>query len=107
LHEDEGMMGQFVVVDPFATAVKANNQTASFNLYPNPANSKLYLSFDDPNTQAYYVKIINVLGKTVLMLPKPQLQQGIDISNLTPGVYALEFTDQKTKAVTTKKFIKE
>ena len=107
LHEDEGMMGQFVVVDPFATAVKTNNQTASFNLYPNPANSKLYLSFDDPNTQAYYVKIINVLGKTVLMLPKPQLQQGIDISNLTPGVYALEFTDQKTKAVTTKKFIKE
>jgi hypothetical protein len=67
----------------------------------------LYVSFDDPSIQAYYVKIINVVGKTVLMLPKPQLQQGIDISNLTPGVYAFEFTDQKTKAVSTKKFIKE
>jgi hypothetical protein len=41
-----------------------------------------------------------------MMLPKPQWQNGIDISSLSSGVYLLKLTDEKTKSVTTKKFIK-
>jgi len=41
------------------------------------------------------------------MLPRPQLQEGIDISNFASGVYTLELTDEKTKTTTTKKFIKQ
>lgn len=103
LHEDEGMMGQFIVTDP--NSVSTPLAPTEFTLYPNPATDRLYFTFDDPNTSAYYVRIINSLGKTVLMLPRPQLNDGIDISHLAAGIYFVDFTDEKTKLHTTKKFV--
>jgi hypothetical protein len=41
------------------------------------------------------------------MLPRPELQNGIDISRLAKGIYVLQLTDEKTKITTTKKFTKE
>ncbi len=105
LHEDEGMMGQFVVTGA-TTGLNEQNQPADFSLYPNPATNKLYISFAEPFMKAYYIKINSAFGKTLYMLPRPQLENGIDISNLAPGIYLLEFTDEKTKLTTTKKFIK-
>jgi hypothetical protein len=42
-----------------------------------------------------------------MMLPKPEWKDGIDISNLAAGTYFVQLTDDKTKTVTVKKFIKE
>ncbi|MFA9214999.1 MAG: multicopper oxidase domain-containing protein [Candidatus Methylacidiphilales bacterium] len=105
LHEDEGMMGQFIVTDK-TSGIKSINQS-DFSLYPNPANDKLYISFNDQDTKVYYISILNVVGKAVLMLPRPELGNGIDISSLNAGTYFVQLTDDKTKAVTVKKFIKE
>jgi len=106
-HEDGGMMGQFVVVGN-ATGIKAPFQAPKdFSIYPNPANNKLYIAFEDPTMQAYYIKINNAAGKTVYLLPQPSLRNGIDISNFSSGIYYLQLTDEKTKATITKKFIKE
>ncbi|MBL0107991.1 MAG: T9SS type A sorting domain-containing protein [Ignavibacteria bacterium] len=33
------------------------------------------------------------------MLPKPQIQNGIDITNLSAGIYFLQMTDERTKKV--------
>ncbi len=106
-HEDGGMMGQFVVTGNASGINELNTTPKDFSLYPNPANNRLYVSFDDPSMQAYYIRINDVIGRTLYMLPKPQLQNGIDISNLTNGIYTLQLTDDKTKITTTKKFIKE
>ena len=108
LHEDEGMMGQFVVTDPLVTGIKTiQKETFDYNLFPNPASSRLFISSESPDFKVYYVKVMNAVGKTILMLPRPQLQGGIDISNLSSGVYFVELTDDKSKNVVTKKFIKE
>jgi blue copper oxidase len=107
LHEDEGMMGQFVVTGTATSTLQAIKKANDIKLYPNPANDRLFINFSDPNMQAYYVRISNALGKTMYMLPRPQLQEGIDISNFASGVYTLELTDEKTKTTTTKKFIKQ
>jgi hypothetical protein len=56
--------------------------------------------------QAYYVRITNALGKTMYMLPHPQLTNGIDISHFSPGVYMFQLTDEKTKKVITQQFVK-
>ncbi len=105
-HEDGGMMGQFVVVDP--TGVKnVERPVGDINVYPNPANSRIYVSFTDPSMQAYYVTITNAIGRTYYMLPRPKLTDGIDISHFAPGVYFLHLTDERTKATITKQFIKE
>ena len=105
-HEDGGMMGQFVVTDP--TNINAlHNATDILEVYPNPTKDKIFVQFKDSANSAYYISIINTLGRTVLMLPQPQLQQGIDISNLSKGVYYLLITDQLKKKTTTKSIIIE
>ena len=107
LHEDDGMMGQFIVTDQ-TTSVKTFSKTMNdFSVYPNPANEKLYFLFNNTDAKIYYVSILNVVGKAVMMLPRPEWKDGIDISNLAAGTYFVQLTDDKTKAVTVKKFIKE
>ncbi|MEI6522815.1 MAG: multicopper oxidase domain-containing protein [Bacteroidota bacterium] len=106
LHEDEGMMGQFVVTNNLSTQT-SKLEDDKINLFPNPANGRLFLNFSDPSTQIYYVKIYNMLGKVVYMLPKPKLNNGIDISELSNGIYSIEITEEKTKNIFVKKFIKQ
>jgi bilirubin oxidase len=107
-HEDGGMMGQFVVKDSSsANGIETMNNDVDFMLYPNPAQSKLFVKFSDENASAYYIKVVDLAGRTLLMLPRPQLQEGIDINNLTPGIYSIQLTDEKTKSLTVRKFVKE
>jgi bilirubin oxidase len=105
-HEDGGMMGQFVVND--ASGVKATGEAGvDYTVYPNPAKDRLYFAFPDPSVQAYYVTITNAIGRTMCMLPRPQLQYGIDISNYAPGTYLVQLIDEQTKNTVTRKFVKE
>jgi blue copper oxidase len=107
LHEDEGMMGQFIVTETSTGLSKATAELHDFNLYPNPGKDKLFIAFNESNPSVYYISILNITGKAVRMLPQPEWQNGIDISTLSSGVYFLQLTNGKTKVVTTKKFIKE
>jgi bilirubin oxidase len=106
LHEDEGMMGQFVVTQPASSSLEAIKEENDISLFPNPASDRLFIKFSDPNMQAYYVRVTNTLGKTLYMLPEPQLSDGIDISQFPAGVYVLSITDQKTKKTFTRTFTK-
>ncbi len=104
-HEDGGMMGQFVVVNNTGinNSVTAN---VSYSIYPNPAADKLFIQLADASTEVYYVTILNASGKTVMMLPQPDINKGIDISMLASGSYFVQLMDRKTKSVTTQKFVK-
>jgi bilirubin oxidase len=104
-HEDGGMMGQFVVKSTTSTS-EAPKTGPEFTLFPNPADERLYVAFADPTTQAYYIRISNSLGRTIYMLPRPNLVNGLDVSTLTPGVYILELTDEATKTTVAKQFVK-
>ena len=113
LHEDEGMMGQFVVKNTGVIGINLETETIpEFSLFPNPASNKLNITFPNQNAtdqsnEVYYIRIFNSLGKTIYMLPKPQIQNGIDVSGLAAGVYFLQLTDGKTKGIRTVKFIKQ
>ena len=105
-HEDDGMMGQFVVTDAAGlNEIKPNN--IDFTIYPNPTNDRILFSFSDENKDIYYLTIKNLNGKTVLMSPKPQLENGIDVSQFKKGVYFVELIENKTKSKTTQKIIIE
>ena len=105
LHEDEGMMGQFVVT-PAITSLNPVNSTADFTLYPNPADNRLYLNFSRADASVYYLRIANALGKVQCLMPRPELQDGIDISKLSRGIYFVEITDALTKEKTIKQVLK-
>lgn len=104
-HEDGGLMGQFVVTDAAGVAATEKANT-DFTIFPNPANTKIYVTFADPLAQAYYIRITNALGRTMYMLPRPQLAGGIDVSNFARGTYYMQVTDEQTKQTTTKQFVK-
>lgn len=107
LHEDDGMMGQFVVTDPSTGLATLPSEKVEFLIYPNPATQRVYVKINTAGAEAYYISVLNTLGKTVLMLPQPDLEKGIDVSALAKGVYYIQLTDKKTKSVSVQQFIKE
>jgi blue copper oxidase len=106
LHEDEGMMGQFVVTDPTAV-VDVTDENFNFAVYPNPSSDRIYVDLKSQNISAYYVTIHTLNGRTVLMLPQPILNDGIDISGIPAGNYILTLVDRKTKNSASVTFIKK
>jgi hypothetical protein len=96
-----------VVTNPSTGVSEKDLTNKDFTIYPNPANNRLFVTFFDPSMSAYYIRVINAVGKTVQMLPRPQLQNGIDISALSAGVYYLQVTDDLTKSISVKKFVKQ
>ncbi|OAD91753.1 hypothetical protein A7A78_10880 [Aequorivita soesokkakensis] len=80
-------------------------QKNKFQLYPNPAKDKMFLSATNP-TENLKVKIFNIEGKLLssqtLALEK---QTSIDVSNLSSGMYFLNIEDENGNTVV-KKFIK-
>lgn len=106
LHEDEGMMGQFVVKG--TTDVKDTDLAdAEFAVFPNPAGDVLYAKFTKADSEAYYARIINNSGKTVMMLPRPELEKGIDLKDLPAGIYFIQITEAKAGSVSVQKFIRQ
>lgn len=104
-HEDEGMMGQFIVTGSLSS--DHNPLSTDFSLYPNPANDRLYINLKEAATEIYYATITTIEGRVAMMLPQPEWQNGIDISTLASGVYLVQIIDKQTKSLTTKKFIKK
>lgn len=104
-HEDAGMMGQFVVVNTTGVIEPAHLARA-YDVFPNPADDRVFIRPADSADEIYYISILNQLGKVVLMLPQPDSGQGIDLSFLRPGAYTAIITDQRTKQQQSVQFIR-
>jgi bilirubin oxidase len=76
-----------------------------FEILPNPVKDILKVILNI-GTQAYYIWIYDAIGRTVRMLPQPDLTNGIDVSNLTKGVYMIKVMNASNKQVLTRKFVK-
>lgn len=103
-HEDAGMMGQFVVV---GTTGLNNTKKVDYSIFPNPVKDRIYINLNDENNSVYYVTILNLGGRALMMLPQPEVQKGIDISILPKGMYVIQVMDKNTKSIFSQKFIKE
>lgn len=69
--------------------------TTTFQVYPNPVQNKLFISY--PNNQPVQkVSIYNTLGREV---KKTTLQESIDVSTLSTGIYFVVITSNQTKTV--------
>jgi blue copper oxidase len=104
-HEDGGMMGQFVVFAE-GSIPSQSKHTSDFVVYPNPAMDRFFVALKDSDNEVYYLTVYNSLGHTVMMLPQPEVQKGIDISTLAKGIYFVQLMDKKTKSIATQRFEK-
>jgi len=71
-------------------------------VYPNPANSKICLTFDHDISAPMYLKVFDLQGKEVLDLGQIQIGTKFlefDISNLPPGSFLFRGTGAETEFV--------
>ncbi|CAN5553263.1 multicopper oxidase domain-containing protein [soil metagenome] len=102
-HEDDGMMGSFLVIDTTSTGIHENNDI-DFSIFPNPTRDQFQIKFSEKNLSAE-IHIKNIDG-TLILSQKVIDQQSllIPIEFLSNGMYFIEFITKHQ--FITKKFIK-
>ena len=78
------------------------------SIYPNPANSIVYLQANLENTEYATVQLINALGQimeTYVLNNNEELQ--IDVSKLAPSIYLCKLVDINGKVIATEKLTVE
>lgn len=73
----------------------------NFNIYPNPAENKLYI--DSPNSNISNVEILDMHGRLIL---KQEYKESIEVSKLKNGIYFIRIIIDDKKQVL-KKFVKK
>jgi len=107
-HEDAGMMGQFVVKGNDSSIVPPpvdSGQPFDFAINPNPVIDRLYLAMS-AGAKVEYLWIYDALGRTIMMLPAPDVITGINLLLLPKGIYFVRVLDNTSGKYLTKKFVK-
>jgi bilirubin oxidase len=93
-HEDDGMMGSFIVFDPVAELDSKIANNAGLTVYPNPTNVFWNIAGSWNKDDVIYISIYNLLGAKVYskIYKKISPEDEISISSLTfeAGLYLLE-----------------
>lgn len=102
-HEDDGMMGSFVVIDTTtSTGITDINFENYFSIFPNPTTGLLNINQKDHNK--FSVTLFNSTGKIIEETQNVQKLQ-LNIENYPTGIYFIQiFTDNN---LITKKIIKQ
>jgi blue copper oxidase len=93
MHEDDGMMGQFVVT-PSAVGInelKENNQTV--NVFPNPAKDVITISINDfDNSQQVIMKFYDLLGKEIYSSVFANSRFTFNVGGFNKGLYTISIS---------------
>jgi hypothetical protein len=68
-----------------------NNTQLNFNLYPVPTSDKLFIEIENKTNVS--IEIIDGTGK--VLIDELYSQSGIDVNELTQGLYFLKITSDK------------
>lgn len=98
MHEDAGMMGQFLVLDSTMMKVQhLDDAFLSLRYYPNPVQD--FVQLDNPQYEQLKGKLINLSGEVLLEFDANEAINQIDCSQLAAGVYVLKiYTNTLTKS---------
>lgn len=88
-HEDNGMMGQFRVVQQGQGVEEASTRNG-IGIWPNPATDELRITLDATLGMGR-ITITDPAGRVVRVLQKSADQLTLDVSDLPPGGYMLTF----------------
>lgn len=89
-HEDEGMMGTFLVLDTTNTGiVEINNQSSYVKVFPNPAQNQISIEFTDGKAKAF--TIYNAFGQLIKRYKRTGLGiYSINVAEWPCGIYFLK-----------------
>lgn len=95
VHEDEGMMGQFIVVEEDFDVPLIENSIFSF--YPNPVSD--FLTIDLVHNTAETLTIYDISGSVVYVQEINNKSTEIDLTTISPGIYILELRSKIEKFI--------
>lgn len=103
---------RYVGVIPTTAADKtiADGKPAAENklqLYPNPVQSLLSITFQSNDASQKTITVFNVHGKKVITKQVMQTQLQLDVSKLSAGIYYIQVEDANAKKSYSGKFIKQ
>lgn len=78
------------------------DEKATFNVYPNPAQSTINITIN--NSNSYHISLLDINGK-VMLDTESSLTTKINTSSLANGIYILRFTNNNTQQITHKKVV--
>ncbi len=89
-HEDDGMMGSFIVFDPNAAISEISEQGSDLTVYPNPTTENWNIS-GNWNDQDVEIEVFSVLGEKILSKSYKNVKDVISISSLKfdSGMYLM------------------
>jgi blue copper oxidase len=104
-HEDNGMMGQFIV-NPPTSSVNEDLLVEEIKLYPNPVNENLNLIINENAGSDYFVTISNNIGQIIFSGTYDRNEISIPVNDYYPGMYIITAKDSDGN-FTFQKFIKQ
>jgi bilirubin oxidase len=91
MHEDDGMMGQFVVMPEGWTGLRNISEDETMSLYPNPTNGMLSIKIDGfEQNKPMDIKVTDALGKIILKKNSAGPEINIDLSEQPMGMYMIQ-----------------
>lgn len=93
MHEDDGMMGQFIVVPPEFVGTHDLKLSKKLIIFPNPTYDYLFLALPK-EIENFEIKIIALNGEVIYHKSKISSQM-IDVSKLASGQYTLVIRSNK------------
>lgn len=90
MHEDDGMMGQYVLKSLSVGINEANGENESVNIYPNPSENTVNINLEGIEmTSPVEIRIYDMLGNIVYSEMCNKNKITINSSNLLSGLYTV------------------
>jgi bilirubin oxidase len=113
VHEDEGMMGQFLVTSPATQLSETSNNQKNIEVYPNPNKGYLYVSSKQKALMVLSIELSDVQGKVILETEasvshsSPQKINLFQENQISPGIYFISIYQDNMPAYRKKIIITE
>ena len=105
-HEDDGMMGAFLVIDPAATSITYSDlpETLELATYPNPSVDWTTVSYDLPKRSNVRIDVFDALGRSVEVIFDGARAAGNHATiwktgNVAPGTYYIRIKTESKEWV--------
>ena len=107
-HEDKGMMGQFIILDPLNISInETENDVVDISIYPNPSQDYITIDLGTDGDEVTTISMVSLLGKTVISVQNDNSNSvNMNVSSVAAGEYliVLQYANRPSYAT---KFIKE
>ncbi len=103
LDSNSSMFAACVTVDLIPVAIKDEDLSVDWSIYPNPASTFLYISLSSKSPDLCQLKIFNVTGEMVLHSRQLEAENEVAIGYLPAGIYLVILRDGEN--MNSKKFI--